>query len=113
MHKTKRGGAWTPCPCCENFLCTIHGGHAHDCPCPPVEEWTTDPYAMPTLAAALDAERERQGLSLNELARRANQSPGRVHAVLSGGTTNPGIVTVRAILAGLGKSLAWLDRQLS
>jgi hypothetical protein len=36
--------AWIPCDCCENFLCTIHGMHAHDCPCPPIEEWSTDPY---------------------------------------------------------------------
>jgi hypothetical protein len=36
--------AWVPCPCCENFYCTIHRVHAHDCECPPVEEWTTDPY---------------------------------------------------------------------
>lgn len=65
-----------------------------------------------TLATILDAERERQSLSLNELARRANQSPGRVHAVLSGETENPSFGTVRAILDGLGKSLTWLDRQL-
>lgn len=37
--------AWVPCDCCENFLCTIHGGHAHDCDCPPVDEWgDVDPY---------------------------------------------------------------------
>jgi transcriptional regulator with XRE-family HTH domain len=65
-----------------------------------------------TLASILSAERERQGLSVNELARRANQSPGRVHAVLTGETENPSFGTVRAILAGLGKSLSWLDKQL-
>ena len=65
-----------------------------------------------SLAAALDAERARQSLSLNELARRSDQSPGRVHSVLSGQTVNPSFGTVRAILSGLGKSLAWLDRQL-
>lgn len=36
--------AWIPCPTCEEFLCTIHGEHASMCPCPPIEEWTTDPY---------------------------------------------------------------------
>ncbi len=65
-----------------------------------------------TLARILDAERVRQSLSLNELARRADQSPGRVHGVLTGGTVNPSFGTVRAILAGLGKSLTWLDKQL-
>jgi hypothetical protein len=36
--------AWIPCPCCDEYLCTIHQMHAHDCPCPPIEEWDTDPY---------------------------------------------------------------------
>ncbi len=35
---------WTPCPCCENYLCNIHGTHAHDCPCSGIEEWETSPY---------------------------------------------------------------------
>ena len=26
------------------FECTIHGMAVHDCPCPPIEEWTVDPY---------------------------------------------------------------------
>lgn len=30
---------WTRCPCCENWLCHIHKMHAHECPCPPVDEW--------------------------------------------------------------------------
>jgi hypothetical protein len=38
---------WEPCPCCENFLCTIHEMHAHDCDCPSIEEWETDPYFRP------------------------------------------------------------------
>ena len=35
--------AWVPCEC-QNYLCTIHGKHAHDCDCPPIEEWSVDPY---------------------------------------------------------------------
>lgn len=31
--------AWVPCTCCENYLCNIHGGHVHDCPCPSLEFW--------------------------------------------------------------------------
>jgi hypothetical protein len=36
--------SWIPCPCCDDYLCTIHGEHVHDCPCPPIEEWEDDPY---------------------------------------------------------------------
>lgn len=40
--------AWVPCPCdCGNYWCTIHQTHAHDCECPPIEEWETDPYTTP------------------------------------------------------------------
>lgn len=38
--------AWVPCPCCDNFLCTLHGEHAHDCACPPIDDWTLDPYSQ-------------------------------------------------------------------
>jgi hypothetical protein len=36
---------WVPCRCCDNFWCTVHQRHVHDCPCPPIEEWETDPYS--------------------------------------------------------------------
>ncbi len=36
--------AWMPCQCCEDFLCTIHDCHAHDCECPPIEDWNENPY---------------------------------------------------------------------
>lgn len=65
-----------------------------------------------TLASILDAERQRQDLTVNELARRSGHSLGRVHGVLTGATPDPRFATVRAILAGLGKSLTWLDRQM-
>jgi hypothetical protein len=39
--------AWVACPCCEDYLCTIHGMHAHECPCPEVSEWEADPYSTP------------------------------------------------------------------
>jgi transcriptional regulator with XRE-family HTH domain len=65
-----------------------------------------------TLARILDAERQRQSLTVNELARRADASLGRVHGVLTGKTPDPRFATVRAILKGLGRSLTWLDRQL-
>lgn len=34
---------WKPCACGE-FWCTAHRTHAFECECPPIEEWTTDPY---------------------------------------------------------------------
>lgn len=37
--------AWVPCPGCDDFWCVIHQQHAHDCPCPAVEEWDVDPYS--------------------------------------------------------------------
>lgn len=38
---------WIPCPCCDDHYCQIHGVHAFECPCPPVEEWATSPYGPP------------------------------------------------------------------
>lgn len=65
-----------------------------------------------TIAQALTAERERQGVSLYRLAADAGTSAARVKSILDGETVNPGFLTVRAILAALGKSLSWLDREL-
>lgn len=39
--------AWVPCDCCDNFICTIHGGHAHDCDCPPLDVWDADLGMVP------------------------------------------------------------------
>ncbi len=64
-----------------------------------------------TLAQALTAERERQGLSLYKLAKDAGTSASRVKSILDGATPNPGLLTVAAILRAMGKSLAWLEKQ--
>lgn len=34
--------AWIRCPGCENYWCTVHKKHAHDCECPPAEDWYAD-----------------------------------------------------------------------
>lgn len=68
---------------------------------------------MPNLAETLDAERQRQEVSVNLLARQSGLSPGRVHAILKGGTPNPGILTVQRLTAVLGKSLGWLEREMN
>lgn len=39
--------AWEACDC-GDYWCTVHQQHAHECPCPPVDEWPTDPYSDPT-----------------------------------------------------------------
>ena len=40
--------AWVLCPDGDNFICSWHGGHAHDCECPDLEtwdsEWRLNPY---------------------------------------------------------------------
>jgi hypothetical protein len=36
--------AWIPCPNCDEYWCTIHSEHAWSCPCPPIEQWTINPY---------------------------------------------------------------------
>ena len=65
---------------------------------------------MTTIAQALTAERERQGVSLYKLAKDAGTSPSRVKSILDGQTPNPGLLTVAAILRAMGKSLSWLEK---
>ena len=75
--------AWIPCPCCENFLCTIHGMHAHDCPCPPVDEWPTDPYAdpQPAVRPRPAVRRRRGGARPAAMVERGLQRDGAVRDV--------------------------------
>ena len=41
---------WRRCADCEEFWCELHGQHAFECPCPPIEEWPVDPYACAVVA---------------------------------------------------------------
>lgn len=68
--------------------------------------------AIMKVAEALESERQRQSLTLYALAKASGMSAGQLQRVLRGETKNPGIETVRTILAAMGKSLTWLDRQL-
>jgi len=34
-----RPPAWFACDFCENFICSFHHMHAHDCDCPSLETW--------------------------------------------------------------------------
>jgi hypothetical protein len=39
--------AWVPCVGgCGDYWCRLHDQHAHECECPPLEEWPVllDPY---------------------------------------------------------------------
>ena len=49
------GPAWVPCwyGGCGEFWCQIHHEHVFQCPCPPIEEWSRDPYAEGYAAATL------------------------------------------------------------
>jgi len=77
-HAAKGGEslpAWIPCPDdCGEFYCTIHGEHACDCPCPPIEEWgDVDPYQSGGMADAAGGQREqRLRAQGNELQRPAD-----------------------------------------
>jgi len=35
---------WVRCPCCEGFICTLHGVHCEDCECPTADKFEDDPY---------------------------------------------------------------------
>ena len=44
----KPTATWIPCVCEAGvFRCVIHKQHVHDCPCPPIDQWETDPYTEP------------------------------------------------------------------
>ena len=63
--------AWVPCPECGNFLCTYHGGHAHDCDCPALEDWLEDwgtsPYESPHPNSSTAREGKMECLRCQEL----------------------------------------------
>lgn len=64
----------------------------------------------PTLASVLRAEADRQQLTQALLAERTGLSQPGVSGILSG-RKRATIATLAAILAALGKSWGWLDRQ--
>ncbi len=42
---------WVKCEMCDEWWCTFHGQHAHDCVCPGIEtfiELGVDPYNTPS-----------------------------------------------------------------
>ena len=80
--KAQQAPAWIKCPCCDAYLCTIHDMHAHDCSCPPIEEWDEDPYKPKTMWPTPTA-RDYKGPCWNTPARDCLD-----HAVKRGETKN-------------------------
>jgi DNA-binding phage protein len=103
---------WIPCPCCDCYLCTIHGAHAHDCPCPPIEEWETDPYgAEPvTLAERLQRLFDDHDTNANAVATSGRLDRNAVYKIARGENTNPKLETLRAIVEAAGGTLGELFR---
>lgn len=48
------GPAWVRCDGCEDQWCVYHQQHAFECACPPVEDWTVEPYCAGGLREALE-----------------------------------------------------------
>jgi ribosome-binding protein aMBF1 (putative translation factor) len=70
---------------------------------PPLE---TDP-ALAEALARLRLERQRQGLSLNDLAERTKLDRATISKLETGKFANPTVATLRRYARALGKQLAW------
>jgi len=66
----------------------------------------------PEEAAALRAERERQGLSLTDLAARSGLERSAISKLETGKVLNPNLSTLRRYAAALGKQLTFGVRDL-
>ena len=64
-----------------------------------------------TLAEVLSAELKARNLSTAEVARQSGVPQSAVWSAVNGASTSPGWLTVLAILAAIGRDLAWLHRQ--
>jgi len=65
-----------------------------------------DPELAKALSA-LRAERERQGLSLSDVAERTGIDPATLSKLETGKLTNPTVGTLRALARALNKHLSW------
>ena len=53
---------WIKCECCEDYVCQVHGRHAHECSCGAIEEWSeldASPYEPCLLRYITPKEAER------------------------------------------------------
>lgn len=69
--------AWIPCDCCDNYICTIHGMHAHECECPPIDEWgDIDPYSeRPMTTKERQANHKQRQIDLGRVRRPVYATP--------------------------------------
>lgn len=54
--------AWVKCECCEDYVCQVHGCHAHECTCASIEDWAeadASPYEPCLLRYITPVEAER------------------------------------------------------
>jgi DNA (cytosine-5)-methyltransferase 1 len=54
--------AWVKCECCDDYVCQVHGCHAHECSCGAIEEWAdadASPYDPCLLRYITPTEAER------------------------------------------------------
>lgn len=61
------------------------------------------------VAATLRELARTRGISMREVSERSGLHYSRVHSIMTGGTPNPGILTVRAVLTALDSDLGLLD----
>jgi hypothetical protein len=103
---------WILCQCCGGYLCTIHGAHTHDCPCPPIDEWETDPYGATsmTLAERLARLFEDHDTNANAVAVAGQLDRNAVYKIVRGENVNPKLETLRAIVEAAGGTLGELFR---
>ena len=47
MIKIEMRPVWERCECCNDYLCNLHGGHAHECCCPDIDTWVRDVDEIP------------------------------------------------------------------
>jgi lambda repressor-like predicted transcriptional regulator len=72
----------------------------------------TTSWAIDDIRAAVLAEMGRQGITRAELARKSGLAKTTVSDLLSVAVKPPMVSTVADVVRGLGKSMAWLERQL-
>lgn len=66
-----------------------------------------------TIAAILDAERDRLGWTIYRLAKSAEMPANTVTRILDGTTIDPAIGRVIALVNAMGRTLTWLDRKMN
>jgi ribosome-binding protein aMBF1 (putative translation factor) len=71
-----------------------------------------DPQLLKSLAA-LRFERERQGLSLADIAERTKMDTSVIESLEAGGIPNPTVQSLRAYAHALGKQLSWTIQDLA